>query len=144
MKRQLKTVVNKLTQNNENKKYLRYYLLQILYSRSNEKLWLIEGEAIEITYNDITVSFTWDMISAVNGKTNKWLDLTSAIYEDDIIEFFESAGLVMPICALCYGGHCPYCDYDYIDVGISYQEAKRINKQCCNSHRDLTAKEIGE
>lgn len=137
MKRQLKTVVNKLV--NKHKKELRYYLLEILYKTKNEKLWLIEGEVIEITYNSITVSFTWDMISAVNNKTNEFIDLISIPNEDYVIEFFESNGILMPICNLWKGGSCPYCieDEDYFT-----KEAKLINKQCCETHRNLTEKEF--
>ena len=139
MKRQLKTVVNIFTKNN---RYLRYYLLQILYSRANERIWLREGEVIEIKYNNITVNFTWEMISAVNCKTNKYIDINTEYDSDDIVEFFESEGLIMPICPLWRMGHCPICDDEWRDMGITYADAQRINRKCCEIHRDLTKKEI--
>lgn len=139
MKRQLKTIVNVFTKHN---KYLRYYLLQILYSTANERIWLRDDEVIEITYNDITVNFTWEMISAVNCKTNQYVDLITMHNYDEIVEFFESAGIITPICPLWSGGHCPICDDEWLDIGITYAEGQRINRKCCENHRDLTNKEI--
>ena len=35
------------------------------------------GEVIEIQDGFVTISFTWDMISAVNNLTNEYVDLTT-------------------------------------------------------------------
>lgn len=141
MKRQLKTVVNKLTQYQSPiiKKYLRYYLLKLLYLEKSEKTWLYEGEVIELTHNIVTVSFTWDMITILDNKTNNCFDLTSIDNEENIINLFESAAITMPICYLWHGGSCPYCieDEEYYT-----KEAKLTNKDCCKHHRDLTEKEL--
>lgn len=32
---------------------------------------------------------------------------------------------------------------DWVDAGISYEEAQRINQECCKSHRQLSAEETG-
>jgi hypothetical protein len=142
MKVQLKTAVKKMV--DKNARELRYYLLALLKESDNERIWLREGEVVEITYKDITVSFTWEMISVVNCKTNKYIDLISIKNVDEVIEFFESSGLIMPICPIWEGYHCPVCDDDWYYMGITYAEGQRINKLCCEGHRDLTKKELRE
>lgn len=37
------------------------------------------------------------------------------------------------ICNLFLGGHCPICDDEWCDLGISYEEAQQINKECCEN-----------
>lgn len=140
MKRKLKTVVSKMI--NKNMKELKYYLNSILTLTKNKDTFLVEGEVIEINYKDITISFTWEDITFVNCKTNKCFDIISIKDIDEIIDFFESEGIKMPICDLFLGGHCPFCDDDYEFVGISKKEANKINKECCESRRGLTRKEI--
>lgn len=140
MKVTLKTAVKKMI--NKNTKELRYYLLTFLHESGNEKIWLREFEVIEITYKDITINFSWEMINAVNCKTNEYIDLISIKNVDEVVEFFESAGLVMPICPLYSGGRCPICDDDWYDMGFTYSEGQYINRQCCKNHRDLTNKEL--
>lgn len=140
MKVQLKTAVKKMV--NKNAKELRYYLLAFLYGNANERIWLREGEVVEITYKNITVSFTWEMISAVNCKTNKYIDLISIKDVEEVVEFFESEGIIMPICPLWDAGYCPVCDDEWSNLGITYAEAKKINRKCCETHRDLTIKEL--
>lgn len=141
MKVKLKTAVKKLV--DKNAKELKYYLLKILKESLNEDIWLREGEVIEISYKDITVSFTWEMISAVKCNTNEYIDLISIKDTDEVVNFFESSGIEMPVCDLYYGGSCPICNDEWFDMGITYSEGKKINKQCCESHRGLTKKELG-
>ncbi len=47
-----------------------------------------------------------------------------------------------PICPLWLGGHCPYCDYDWVDAGIPYAEAEQANRDCCQNHRHVTQEEL--
>lgn len=38
------------------------------------------------------------------------------------------------ICPLFLGGCCPVNDDEWVDMGISYEEGQRINKECCETH----------
>ncbi len=49
----------------------------------------------------------------------------------------------LQICPLWLGGQCPYCDDDWVDAGIWYEEAQRVNQECCKSHLQPSAEEIG-
>lgn len=140
MKVYLKTAVKKMV--NRKAKELKYYLINIIHKTHNDKTWLREGEVIEITYKNITVSFTWEMISAVNCKTNKYIDLISIKNVDEVVDFFEEEGITMPVCPLWNMGNCPVCDDEWINMGITYAEGKKMNKECCESHRNLTIKEL--
>lgn len=80
----LKKAVKVLCQNN---KALAYYLKQFLRESVHADDVLIEGEVVEITYNDITVSFTWDYITCVDNLTNNVCHLTSDYYE--VIKVFQ-------------------------------------------------------
>ena len=80
----LKKVVKVLCQNN---KALAYYLKQFLRESLHADDVLTEGEVVEITYNDITVSFTWDYITCVDNLTNNVCHLTSDYYE--VIKVFQ-------------------------------------------------------
>lgn len=46
------------------------------------------------------------------------------------------------LCPLYSGGHCPVCDDEWFDMGITYQEGKRINRDCCKAHREPTDEEL--
>lgn len=54
-----------------------YYVKRSLTNTRNNNTILKEGEVVEIQDGFVTISFTWDMISAVNNLTNKYVDLTT-------------------------------------------------------------------
>lgn len=80
----LKKAVEVLCQNN---KALAYHLKQFLRESLHGDDILTEGEVLEITYNYITVSFTWDYITCVDNLTNNVCHLTSDYYE--VIKVFQ-------------------------------------------------------
>lgn len=53
------------------------YLKKALDITENNDTILEEGEVVEIQFGIVTISFTWDMISAVNNITNEYVDLTT-------------------------------------------------------------------
>lgn len=80
----LKKAVKVLCQNN---KALAYYLKQFLRESLHADDVLTEDEVVEVTYNNITVSFTWDYITCVDNLTNNVCHLTSDYYE--VIKVFQ-------------------------------------------------------
>ena len=80
----LKKVIKLLCQNN---KILAYYLKKFLRESLHTDIDLFEGDEVEITYNDITVSFTWDYITCVNNLTNDVCHLTSNY--DEVVKVFN-------------------------------------------------------
>ena len=56
----------------------------------------------------------------------------------------KSKDITKEICPLFCGGRCPICDDEWFDLGMSYEEGKRINRECCKNHRDLTDEEWKE
>ena len=80
----LKKAVKVLCQNN---KALAYYLKQFLHESLHADDILTEGEVVEVTYNNITVSFTWDYITCVDNLTNNVCHLTSDYYE--VVKVFQ-------------------------------------------------------
>lgn len=77
MKTTLKKAVQTFCGNDKKLSLLKYYLERTLYNTRSGNLILEEGEVIEIQDGFVTISFTWDMISAVNNLTNKYVDLTT-------------------------------------------------------------------
>lgn len=73
----LKKAVQAFCGNDKKLSLLKYYLKRSLHNTRNGNLVLEEGEVIEIQDGFVTISFTWDMISAVNNFTNKYVDLTT-------------------------------------------------------------------
>lgn len=72
----LKKAVQKFCGNKKELSMFKYYLKRSLQNTGYQKLVLREGEVIEIHDEAVTISFTWDMISAVNIITHKYVDLT--------------------------------------------------------------------
>lgn len=71
----LKKAVQVFCGNDKKLSLLKYYLKMSLHNTGSGNLVLEEGEVIEIQDGFVTISFTWDMISAVNNLTNKYVDL---------------------------------------------------------------------
>lgn len=82
----LKQAVNKFCGNDERLSTLKYYLKNSLRDTQSGDIVLEEGEVIEIQYGFVTISFTWDMISAVNNITNKYVDLTTPENAFDVFD----------------------------------------------------------
>lgn len=82
----LKNAVDKLCSNPT----LWQVLRDILMDTGSEYLILEEGEVIEVQSGDITISFTWDMITAVDNKTNRCIDLITMTTDKETIEFFRN------------------------------------------------------
>ena len=76
MKKTLKQVVQELVPSGEKFASLKYHLKRSLQNTGEQKTVLEESEVIEVQDGFVTISFTWDMISAVNNLTNKYVDLT--------------------------------------------------------------------
>lgn len=91
MKRTLSVATKLLTKHLECGQKLNLYLQEVLEKTGHQGTWIIEGEVVEITYGDLTINYTWDMISAVNCKTNEFIDLISIKNEEEVIDFFENA-----------------------------------------------------
>ena len=66
-------------------------LRDILMDTNNEDAILEEGQAVEVQVGVITISFTWDMITVVNNKTNDCIDLMSMKTDIEVLDFFQSA-----------------------------------------------------
>lgn len=73
----LKKAVQTFCGNDENLSLFKYYLERSLQATESCNIVLEEGEMIEIQDGFVTISFTWDMISAVNNLTNEYVDLTT-------------------------------------------------------------------
>lgn len=71
----LKKAVEKMCGTKKCYQLLKYYLKRSLRNTGTQKLILREADAIEIQDGFVTISFTWDMISAVNNITHKSTDL---------------------------------------------------------------------
>ncbi len=76
MKATLKQVVNELCGNDPKTRLFKYYLRRSLHNTESSKLILEEIGVQEIQDGFVTISFTWDNISAVNNLTNAYVDLT--------------------------------------------------------------------
>lgn len=122
----LKNAVDKLCSNPT----LWNVLIDILQDTGNEDTILEEGEAIELQSGAITISFTWDMISAVDNRTNDFVDLMTMKTEEEVINFFKSAVNTNPdSCEFC-----SFVDYSkctkYKTFCIVKQQLFPNNKQC--------------
>lgn len=73
----LKKAVQTFCGDNKKLSLLKYYLKRSLQNTRSGNIVLKEGEVVEIQDGFVTVSFTWDMISAVNNITNEYVDLTT-------------------------------------------------------------------
>ena len=73
----LKKAVKLFCENDESLSTFKYYLKNSLRKTQSGDVILKEGEIIEVQDENITITFTWDMISAVNNITNKYVDLTT-------------------------------------------------------------------
>lgn len=77
METTLKKAVQTFCGSDEKLSILKYYLKRSLHNTESGNLVLREGEVIELQDGFVTISFTWDMISAVHNLTNKYIDLTT-------------------------------------------------------------------
>lgn len=75
MQTTLKKAVQLLIPNDEKHDIFRYYVKQALIRTGNQGTVLREGEVVEVTRNDVTISFMWDNISAVNNITHEYADI---------------------------------------------------------------------
>lgn len=82
----LKKAVQTFCGNNKKLFLLKYYLKKSLHNTGSENLVLEEGEVIEIQDGFVKISFTWDMISAVNSLTNKYVDLMTPENAFDVFD----------------------------------------------------------
>ena len=82
----LKKAVQKFCGNDEKLSMFKYYLKQSLHNTGYGNLVLREGEVIEIQDGFVTISFTWDMTSAVNNITNKYVDLSTPENAFDVFD----------------------------------------------------------
>lgn len=73
----LKKAVQIFCGNDKKLNLLKYYLKRSLQNTRSGNIVLKEGEVIEIQDGFVTISFAWDMISAVNNLTNEYVDLTT-------------------------------------------------------------------
>ena len=71
----LKNATNKLCIPLKDLSVFRFYIKRALFRTGNLNTILKEGEVVEIQCEDVTISFTWDMISAVNNITHEYVDL---------------------------------------------------------------------
>ena len=82
----LKKCVQKFCGNDEKLSMFKYYLKKALHNTGYGNLVLREGEVIEIQDGFVTISFTWDMISAVNNITNEYVDLTCPEFAFEVFD----------------------------------------------------------
>lgn len=82
----LKKAVQTFCGDDEKLRLLKYYLKRSLHNTGSGNLVLREGEVIEIQDGFVTISFTWDMISAVNNITNKYVDLITPENAFDVFD----------------------------------------------------------
>ena len=82
----LKKAVQVFCGNDKKLSLLKYYLKRSLHNTGSGNLVLEEGEVIEIQDGFVTISFTWDMISAVNNLTNKYVDFTTPENAFDVFD----------------------------------------------------------
>ena len=79
MKVTLETAKNVLVNHIKDRFYrnaFRHVVEQALNDLDMNDFILNESDAIEVHWEYLTISFTWDMISIVNNHTNKYCDLT--------------------------------------------------------------------
>ena len=77
METTLKKAVQTFCGSDKKLSLFKYYLKRSLQNTRSGSIVLKEGEVIEIQDGFVTISFTWDMISAVNNLTNEYVDLTT-------------------------------------------------------------------
>lgn len=82
----LKKAVDLLCGDYKNTQTFKFYLRRALRDTGTSKEVLKEGEVIEVQYGYVTISFTWDMISAVNNITNKYVDLTCPEFAFEVFD----------------------------------------------------------
>lgn len=82
----LKEAVNMFCGNYKVFKVFKYYLLRLLKASETEDIVLREGETVEITFDLVTVCFTWEMISAVNNITHEYVDLLTPEKAFDVFD----------------------------------------------------------
>lgn len=82
----LKKAVDLLCGDYKNTQTLKYYLRKSLNNTGTSKEVLKEDEVVEVQDGFVTISFTWDMISAVNNITNKYVDLTCPQFAFDVFD----------------------------------------------------------
>ena len=82
----LKKAVDLLCGDYKNTQTLKYYLRKSLNNTGTSKAVLKEDEVIEVQDGFVTISFTWDMISAVNNITNKYVDLTCPEFAFEVFD----------------------------------------------------------
>ena len=122
----LKNAVDKLCTNPT----LWNILIDILQDLEQEDTILEEGDAVEIQYRDITISFTWEMITAVDNRTNEFVDLITIKTDEEVVKFFRSAVNTNPdSCEFC-----SFVDYTKCTKHKTYclirQQLFPNNKQC--------------
>lgn len=112
-------------------------LRDILMDTNSEDAVLEEGQAVEVQVGDITISFTWDMISAVDNRTNDFIDLMTMKTDEEVVAFFGSVLNTNP-------DSCEFCSFvDYNKCTkhktfcIIKQQLFPNNKQC-----DIPVEEI--
>lgn len=131
----LKNAVDKLCSNPT----LWQTLGDVLMDTENEDTILEEGEVVEVQAGNITISFTWDMITAVNNKTNNCIDLMTMATDKEIVDFFKSVINSDPDSC----EYCPFVDYKLNTRSKSYcifhKELKPNNHHC-----DIPVKTIRE
>lgn len=82
----LKKAVNLFCGDDKSLSLFKYYIKRSLHNTGSGNLVLEEGEVIEIQDGFVTISFTWEMISAVNNITNKYVDLITPENAFDVFD----------------------------------------------------------
>ena len=82
----LKKAVDLLCGDYKNTQTFKYYLRKSLNNTGTSKEVLKEDEVVEVQDGFVTISFTWDMISAVNNITNKYVDLTCPEFAFEVFD----------------------------------------------------------
>lgn len=82
----LKKAVDLLCDDYKHTQTFKFYLRRALRNTGTSKEVLTEGEVIEVQDGFVTISFTWDMISAVNNITNKYVDLTCPEFAFEVFD----------------------------------------------------------
>lgn len=75
MKITLKKLVNELLGNKKELQTYKYYLKRTLQYNNYQNIVLYKGEVVEVQDGVVTISFSWDNISAVNNLTNLYVDI---------------------------------------------------------------------
>ena len=82
----LKKAVQTFCGNDKKLSMFKYYLKRSLHNTVYGNLVLREGEVVEIQDGVVTISFTWEMISAVNNLTGKYVDLITPENAFDVFD----------------------------------------------------------